>query len=137
MDQDTLIDEVTQRTEMDSPEEVESVVGATLRVLGQRIGSGDADEIAERLPADVVGYLRMEESEAAGFPVDEFYQRVNDYQREEGLDVDEATTQEHVPAVLAALATDREIRQELRSVRGQLPDSYDTLFRQVEAEGPP
>ncbi|WP_165491940.1 DUF2267 domain-containing protein [Egibacter rhizosphaerae] len=108
--------------------EVVNATRSTLRVLGQRLSGGEAEDLAGRLTAELGGYLR----ERAGgqpepFGIEVFMQRVAG---EQGLDVDEAVARERAEAVVQTLK-ETVGDDELEAAAAQLPDEYVKFFAEA------
>ncbi len=86
--------------QLDSPEEAQRAIQATLETLGSRIYSNEAQDLASQLPKEVAQYLLGHEGEnIKNFSLKEFYECVA---QKEG--VDGATAINHVRAVFSVLA---------------------------------
>jgi uncharacterized protein (DUF2267 family) len=78
-------------------EEAERAVRTVLEILGERIASGEARDLAEQLPPELSAYL-LNDGDAQGLDRDDFVRRVAE---REG--VDPATAARHVRAVFTAI----------------------------------
>ena len=100
-----------------------------LRVLGERIARGQAEDLAARLPENLGAVLTAAENEAAAeFPPEEFVERVREYEREQKASLDVTASGLHVQAVLESLAAsvDGDVWHDVRT---RLPTEYDRLFQ--------
>jgi uncharacterized protein (DUF2267 family) len=102
-------------------EEAEHVSCATLRTLSERITQGEAEDLAERLPAELRSCVDTDHAPEK-FHVDEFLRRVS-----QRAGVDSGHAQHDVEAVLVALF--RAVgADEFRDMRAQLPADFDPLL---------
>lgn len=125
MNRDELLDGVARRAQFESHDEAERATLATLQTFGEYISEGEAEDVAERLPDDYEETV-TDRSDATPetFSTEGFVRSVA--RRERGdVDDEEATT--HARAVFATLA-DAGAEDELRDVRAQLSNEFDTLF---------
>lgn len=76
----------------------QALTEATLRTLSQRISGGEAEDLAERMPDQLRGYLLKAEEYAEAFPYEEFIRRVAT-----AAGVDLAAARAGVAAVLHAM----------------------------------
>jgi uncharacterized protein (DUF2267 family) len=99
----------------------ERIEQATLRTLADRIGGGEAQDLASQLPKPLQDALRPPREEAEPFDVEEFVRRV----AERG----NVTREEARTGVAAVLTTLREAVTpgEFDDVASQLPSGYRTL----------
>ncbi len=130
MDYLEFIKEVKIRAQIATQDEAEDAACATLDVLGQRLTSKKASNLAAQLPEQMTECLKQVPN-AEEFGISEFYSRVAE---REGVDVNVAA--EHARAVAYVLkeAIDRTEFEEIISV---LPYEYDELFgvHRVERTG--
>lgn len=119
-----MVSAVQDTARIDTREEAERAVRATLRVLGQRLAGGEASDLAAQLPPDLAREL-PEEGPGERFDLDEFYARVA---RNEGDPTDVRCARRHARAVAAALRTSLGGRQ-FEHVAVQLPSEYDDLLQ--------
>jgi uncharacterized protein (DUF2267 family) len=110
-------------------DEAERVACVTLQTLADRISSGEAEDLAERLPEQLRSCVEPHGPER--FQVDEFLRRI---QTRAG--VDRAGAERDAVAVFAALwqAVGQE---EFADMRSELPKDFDPLLDKAVAEGPP
>lgn len=129
MDDTQFFDGVQSRADLESREEATAAAEATLRVLGERIARGQAEDLAARLPENLGAVLTAAENEAAAeFPPEEFVERVREYEREQKASLDVTASGLHVQAVLESLAAsvDGDVWHDVRT---RLPTEYDRLFQ--------
>jgi uncharacterized protein (DUF2267 family) len=111
---------IVQEAAGSSREEAEQATRATLEVLGERIDSGEARQLAAELP-DAVAPWVFTDTPAQRFGLDEFVRRVAE---REGADPEVADV--HVAAVFTALR--RAVsRDELADVAAELPREFAPL----------
>ena len=122
----TFLDIVEEVSGLPRPES-ERAVRAVLWVLGRRISTGEAEDIAAFLPAELRPILTDAPEPAQAFGLDEFVRRVA---KLEG--VDEATAFEHARAVFVALGQ-AVAPGELRDMASQLSKDYEPLLRAADA----
>jgi len=109
--------------QLDSREQAEKAIQATLETLAERIVGDESHDLAEQLPPELAEYLRGHEGETGdAFSLQEFYQRISE--REGVAPMDAAI---HARAVLAV------VRQavspdEFEEVRLNLSDDFSELF---------
>jgi uncharacterized protein (DUF2267 family) len=123
MDRSELVSAVQRSAGIATHEAAEEAVHATLRVLGERLSGGETKDLAAQLPA---AFARDLPAHGAGerFRVDEFYERVADYEP------NECTTLEgrrHARAVAAALKVSV-TGSEFDRIAAQLPGDYADLL---------
>jgi uncharacterized protein (DUF2267 family) len=111
-------------------DQAERVACATLRTLSERISSGEAEDLAERLPRELGRCLEPERKQEP-FHVDEFLRRVGERAQ---LDADaaERETRAVLAAVLAAVGPD-----EFADMRSELPRDFDPLLDDALRSAPP
>jgi uncharacterized protein (DUF2267 family) len=104
----------------------ETAARATLETLAERLSAGEARDIAERLPPELVPYLPPH-GDAEAFEVDEFFRRVAE---REGVDA--LTAERHAAAVFVTLR--RVVPQnEIDDMAAELSKDYEPLV--AEAQG--
>lgn len=129
MDDREFLNDVELRADLDSREEAIAAAEATLRVLGERIAGGQAEDLAGSLPDRFGAALTATGNEEAGqFPPDEFVERVREYEREQRAGLDVSSVRLHVLAVLESLAASID-GDAWHDVRTQLPAEYERLYR--------
>jgi uncharacterized protein (DUF2267 family) len=74
INKDQIVSAVRESARIDTPEHAEMAVGATLRVLGQRL-AGEASDLAAQLPLELDAELLASEGPQR-FDSQEFYRRV-------------------------------------------------------------
>jgi uncharacterized protein (DUF2267 family) len=108
---------------LDSREQAERAIRATLETLSERILGDEASNLADQLPGDLGTYLRGREGQTGErFSLQEFYQRVSD---REGVDGQTAAT--HTRAVFAGLEI-ATTPGEFDDIKSNLPHEYKELF---------
>lgn len=130
MNYETFVGEVQHRLDLGTRGEAVRATRATLTTLGERLGAGEATDLAGPLPMEIDYYL---EDAASGqqFSFDEFLERVA-----ERSNVDQSTAAFQAQAIVDLLS-EVEPGGQMRDVREQLPESYAPLFEFVEqAETP-
>jgi uncharacterized protein (DUF2267 family) len=97
---------------------------AVLETLAERVGAGEADDLASHLPAELHPPRQRGRTSANGpirMPAEEFVRRVA---QREGATVDAARG--HIEAVLAALRDT--VPEEFYDIAVELPGDYDSLL---------
>ncbi|MFB6196179.1 MAG: DUF2267 domain-containing protein [Haloplanus sp.] len=130
MKYDAFLGEVQHRLELATEGEAAKATRVVLTTLGERLGEGEASDIASQLPMEIDRYL-TEPDGGQQFSYQEFIGRVADR-----ADIEEADANYYAQA-LVALLDDCVQEGELQQARAQLPDDYDSLFELVEAEATP
>ena len=124
MKYDEFIKQVQERGHMDSREEAEKAVRATLETLAERLRGGEAHDLASQLPPELAEYLGHERAGAGeSFSLDEFFERVNE--RDRGVDLPGAVY--HARVVIDVLG-DAVTQGEIEDIRSQLPQEFAPLF---------
>lgn len=127
MEQHEFIDLLQDRLQT-SRDVAERAARATLETLGQRLPTGEAEDLAAQLPPALAAYLQQVAAQDEEFPVDEFYERVaelGDLAPEEAAD--------QVRAVLEVL-DDAVSSGQIRDLVSGLPADYGDLIAQTSAE---
>lgn len=124
-----FIGEIEHTLQLDTEGQAVKVARAVLTTFGERIGEGEASDLAAQLPMELDRYL---EEAASNQDVDfeTFVERVADR-----ADVDYPTALYYAKTVVALIAATVE-PTELREVRTQLPPEYDELFELAEQVPP-
>ena len=123
MKHDKFIKQVQAAAQLNSKEEAESAIRATLETLKERIVGDEASQLAAQLPQEIGKYLQGREGENGQFfPLLDFYQRVSE---KEGLEPTAAAI--HVRAVFSVLQ-EAVTPGELADVRANLSEDYEELF---------
>lgn len=122
MRREQLIETIQDRGDLDSNEAARDAAEATMRTLGERIATGEAEIIADKLSDELAGPLMTNGGDADSFSPSEFVDRVE--KREETADGD---VEQHVSAVLQTLS-ERLNYGEWRDIRTQLPSEYKPLY---------
>ena len=129
MKYDEFIAQVQRRADLDSRDEVERAVRATLETLAERLAGGEAKDLASQLPPEIAIYLEQPLAGAGeDYSLDEFFQRVSD---REGVALPEAAFHARV---VCGLVSEVVTMGEIENVRAQLPAEFRQLF-EVENEG--
>lgn len=118
---DEFVKRVQEIGELDSREEAERAIKATLGTLKQRLAGYEPDNLAAQLPEDLADPLRGEGGRE-GFALAEFYRRIAEKE-----DVDESQAIRHARAV-ALVLQEAVTAGEMDDVRHQLKDEYAELF---------
>jgi uncharacterized protein (DUF2267 family) len=129
MDDQGFLSGVESRADLDSRQKAMAATESTLRVLGERIARGQAEDLAAPLPENLGRALTAAEDERAEqFPPEEFVERVREHEREQRTDLSVDRTRLHVQAVLESLAeaVDGDVWHD---VRAQLPTEYERLYQ--------
>jgi uncharacterized protein (DUF2267 family) len=120
LDHEAFIDAVATAVSLDR-EGAERATRAVLQTLAERVDSGEARDLAARLPAELAPWIATT-TPVEGFDADEFVRRVAQRER-----VDLPTAYRHVGAVFDALA--RAIGpDELADVAAELSKDYAALL---------
>jgi len=118
-----FINHVQSFAQLDSVDEVEKGVRATLSTLAERIDGALACKLADQLPEEMSTYLRTQEEQSpSSFNLQEFYQRVIDKE-----DIDPARAVMHVRAVFAVVNSAVK-PTDLSEVQANLSQDYEELF---------
>ena len=121
MQRDEFVKRVVEIGELDSREEAEGTIKATLATLKQRLAGNEPNNLAAQIPGDLAEPLRGEGGRE-GFSLAEFYRRV----AEKG-GIDESRAVRGARAV-ALVLQDSITTGEMDDVRGQLKPEYEELF---------
>jgi len=120
---DEFLKEVQSAAQLNSRQEAENAVRATLETLKERIVGDEASQLAAQLPQEIAQYLRGREGENGQyFRLEEFYQRVSE---KEGVEPTAAAI--HARAVFSVLQA-AVTPGELSDVRVNLSEDYEELF---------
>ncbi|MFB6303677.1 MAG: DUF2267 domain-containing protein [Haloferacaceae archaeon] len=123
MNAPVLTEVVRQHGGFESSEDARHTIEAVLEALSECVARGEAEAAAAQLPPEFAGHLLTDDREEAS-PLDypDFLDRVSE---EAGFDREVALPR--IQAVMLAL--NRALDEfEYESIRGQLPDEYDSLF---------
>lgn len=124
MEHDEFIDLVHDR--LDAPREVaERAARATLETLGQRLPTGEAEDLAAQLPPPLSNFLQHTASQDEEFPVDEFYERVSELG---DLDPEEA---ENLAKAVLAVLDDAVSAGQVSDLIAALPTDYGDLLAET------
>jgi len=119
-----FIAEVKNLGEIESDEDAQKAIGATLETLRERLAGEEPSDLAAQLPPEIAPYVEGDGGRES-FSVEEFYERVA---RKEGSSNDEAIR--HARAVATVLQT-AVTGGELEDTRSQLGDGYEELLGQT------
>jgi uncharacterized protein (DUF2267 family) len=123
MQMQEFMGQVQHRARLATLDEAVRATRATLETLAERIGAGEARQLAAQLPGEISRYL---ETDALGggdrYDSDEFLARVS---AREGVDLPASV--HHVRAVLEVLQQ-AVSKGEIGDVMQRLPDDYRRLF---------
>lgn len=108
---------------INSRDQAQRAVHATLQALADRVSAGQANEIALHLPAEVRADLMGAEEQAQPFSLNEFLDRIATIES-----IDHATAELHAQAVLTAVRVHVPGR-EWADTLGQLPSDIGRLAR--------
>ena len=120
-----FIAEVGDLAELDTNEDAEKAVRATLETLKERLAGNEPSNLAAQLPPEIAIFVEGDGGREA-FSVQEFYERVA--QKEGTTNSEEAV--KHARAVATVLQT-AVTGGELEDVRSQLGNDYEELFGQT------
>ena len=118
-----FIAEVKNLAELDSNEDAQKTVRATLETLRERLAGNEPADLAAQLPQEIAPFVEGAGGREA-FSVQEFYDRVA---HKEGTKSEEAV--KHVRAVATVLQT-AVMGGALEDVRSQLGTDYEERFGQ-------
>ncbi|MDP8971978.1 MAG: DUF2267 domain-containing protein [Actinomycetota bacterium] len=121
MKRDRFVKRVQDIGKLDSREEAERAIRATLETLKQRLAGNEPDNLAAQLPEDIANPLRGEGGQKS-FALAEFYRRVAD---KEGISESHAIREARAVALVLQEAV---TTGEMDDVRHQLKDEYAELF---------
>ena len=114
MQYEEFVDRVRRRGELDSFDEAEGAIRATLTSLGDYLAGGAGRDLASQLPQGLAEHLLRKPCRADSFSLDDFLQEVGE---REGVNADVAKV--HAKAVSEG---------EVEDVRRQFPSEFDPLF---------
>jgi uncharacterized protein (DUF2267 family) len=126
---DEFVAQVQRRADIDTREQAERAIRATLETLAERLVGGEPKDLAAQLPPELATYLRQPFAGAGeDLKLDEFFEVVS---QREGVPLAEAVFHTRVVCgLLAEVVT----MGEIENVRSQLPADLRQLF-EVENEG--
>jgi uncharacterized protein (DUF2267 family) len=119
-----FIAEVRNLAELDTNEDAQKAIRATLETLRERLAGNEPSNLAAQLPPEIAPFVEGAGGREA-FSVQEFYDRVA---QKEGTESEEAV--KHARAVATVLQT-AVTGGELEDVRSQLGNDYEELFGQT------
>ena len=128
MKYDEFVSNVRELADLQSNEEAEHAIRATLETLRERLAGNEPNNLADQLPPEIAEPLRGEGGQA-NFSLAEFYRRVG-----EKVGVEEQEGARHARAVATTLQM-VVTRGEMDDVRDQLKPEYAELFGQPGAAG--
>ena len=122
-----FLSEVQRRIGIESADEANNAVRATLQTLADHLAGNAPAKLAAQLPEDIGAFITEHkndpEADGEGFGVEDFVRRTAE---RSGLQ-DAARAKSHAVAVLAVMR--KAISEgEFDKMRGTLPDEYDALF---------
>ena len=124
MNGEQFIAEVKNLGEIESDEDAQKAIGATLETLRERLAGEEPSDLAAQLPPEIAPYVEGDGGRES-FSVEEFYERVA---RKEGSSNDEAIR--HARAIATVLQT-AVTGGELEDIRSQLGNGYEELLGQT------
>jgi uncharacterized protein (DUF2267 family) len=116
-----FLGEVQQRIRVGEQHEAVGAARATLQTLGERIVSGEADNLAAQLPDELAYYLRQANRDER-FQLGQFYKRVA---RRAEIDYTDAV---HQARAVVSVLEEAVTPGEFADMKAQLPDEYEDLF---------
>jgi uncharacterized protein (DUF2267 family) len=119
-----FIAEVKNLAELDSNEDAQKTIRATLETLRERLAGNEPADLAAQLPQEIAPFVEGAGGQEA-FSVQEFYERVA---HKEGTKSEEAV--KHARAVATVVHT-AVTGGALEDVRSQLGNDYEELFGQT------
>ena len=128
MKHDEFIARVRDLAEVQTDEEAEQAIRATLETLRERLAGNEPNNLADQLPPEIAGPLRGEGGRD-NFSLAEFYRQVAE---KEGVEEPEAVR--HARAV-ATVVEEAVTPGGMDHVREQLNPEYSELFGQPGAGG--
>ncbi len=121
-----FIAEVRNLAELDTNEDAEKAIRATLETLRERLAGNEPSNLAAQLPPEIAPFVEGAGGREA-FSVQEFYDRVAS---KEGTGSEQAV--KHARAVATVLQT-AVTGGALEDVRSQLGNDYEELFGQTSS----
>jgi uncharacterized protein (DUF2267 family) len=118
-----FIAEVKNLAELDSNEDAQKTVRATLETLRERLAGNEPADLAAQLPPEIAPFVEGAGGREA-FSVQEFYERVA---HKEGTESEEAVKDARAVATVLQTAV---TGGALEDVRSQLGNDYEELFGQ-------
>ena len=118
-----FIAEVKNLAELDSNEDAQKTVRATLETLRERLAGNEPADLAAQLPPEIALFVEGAGGREA-FSVQEFYERVA---HKEGTESEEAVKDARAVATVLQTAV---TGGALEDVRSQLGNDYEELFGQ-------
>lgn len=119
---------VKELAEVETNEEADRAIRATLETLRERLAGNEPSNLADQLPGEFADYLRGQGGQD-NFSLQEFYQRVAE---KEGVEEMDGTRHARAVATTIQAAVDT---NGMDHVRTQLKDDYKELFGQPGAAG--
>lgn len=124
MEYSEFLGDVQHRLALDSQQAALRVTRVTLEILGERLGPGEAGDLAAQLPEEIGRHLEGSD-EAESFGWDEFVDRVADRR---DLSEDDRADAVYGSQVVMAVVAEAVTTGELADVVAQLPEELDALF---------
>jgi uncharacterized protein (DUF2267 family) len=119
-----FIAEVRNLAELDTNEDAEKAIRATLETLRERLAGNEPADLAAQLPQEIAPYVEGTGGREA-FSVEEFYDRVA---HKEGIESEEAIKRARAVATVLQTAV---TGGALEDVRSQLGNDFEELFGQT------
>ncbi|SDX91481.1 DUF2267 domain-containing protein [Halopenitus persicus] len=130
MNYDAFLGEVQHRLELPDEGHAAKMTRVVLNTLGERLGEGEAADLAAPLPMEIDRFL-TESRGGQQFTYQEFIDRVC-----RRADVEEADAHFYAQAIVALVA-ECATGSEMQQVQEQLPEDYEELFEFTEQEAVP
>ncbi|MFB6118555.1 DUF2267 domain-containing protein [Halosegnis sp.] len=130
MNYDAFLGKVQHRLELPDEGHAAKMTRVVLETLGERLGEGEASDLAAPLPMEIDRFL-TESPSGQQFSYQEFIDRIS--QRADVEEADAHFTAQAILALVAECASGGEIDQ----ARDQLPADYEELFAFVDQEATP
>ena len=100
----------------------------TLETLAERLAGNEPNNIAAQLPEEIGRFLTTEQTEGESFSLEDFYRRVA-----EKTGADETDARHQARAVMAVV-NEAITSGEMRDIRSQLPNEFNSLLYPPENE---
>ena len=127
MKQDKFIKQVQNRAQINSPDDAELAIRATLETLAERLAGQEANNTAAQLPKGLAAYLQHDGAgKGDRLSLDEFFQRVS---QRENAELPQA--KQHARVVIEVLS-EAISPGEIKDIRVQLPPEFDPLFKEPD-----
>lgn len=133
MNEHEFLSAVEERTDVESTDEAAVVADATLQTLGDRIGKGEATDLASQLPRRLADSVTAGPADARQFAVEAFVDRVETREATLGP-LDDPDAERHAKATFEVLG-EAVSGGELDDVQAQLPEEFESLLDPVDLSG--